>query len=73
MFSRNKETAEVWLDIHYPNVKSIDNRGMIFRDFPDYVINFIKRKWYKEQNKRGYVWYDKEYTDNSPQVSNFWF
>ena len=70
MFSNRKEIAEIWLEINYPNLKTIDNRGMLYRDFPNYVEDYIKRKWYKEHNK-SYIWYDKEYTDNTPNYNSY--
>lgn len=70
MFSNKKEIAEVWLEINYPNLKTIDSRGMVYRNFPNYVENYIKRKWYKEQSK-SHIWYDKEYTDNTPTYISY--
>ena len=55
-----KEIAEFWLDCHYPNTNTVN----IYRnDFPDYVINYIKRTWIKYDNCNVYTKKNKYYKE----------
>ena len=44
MFSSNKETAEVWLDIHYPNIKSIVITGSNGKSTACKIIEHVLKK-----------------------------
>lgn len=63
--------AQMWLNTHQPNIDVVNDQYMIWKEYPDYVVDYIKSNWYIGKNRfSGHYSWEKEYTDNKKQFTS---